>query len=112
MREVKAIIRPQRLEQVMEALHNIPGLPGVTVSSVHAYAGFRQRGDLLPPETDLTKLEVIVPADLVEKVVSAIGRAGHTGRAGDGIVFVVPLEQFVRVRDCAPEGESTGGSDG
>ena len=110
MREVRAIIRPQRLEHVMEALHEIPGLPGVTVSKVHAYAGFRRRDDQLPPEADLTKLEIIVPSDLVENVVSAIGRASHTGRAGDGIVVVVPVERFVRVRDYGNEG--TGGAGG
>ena len=93
MREVKAIIRPQRLEQVMEALHAIPGLPGVTVSRVHAYAGF-QRQDIQAAsdsrEADLAKLETVVPDDLVEAVVAAIGHASHTGRAGDGIVYVVP----------------------
>lgn len=102
MREVKAIIRPQRLDHVMEALHEIPGLPGVTVSKVHAYAGSRPHDRELPPEnleTDFTKLEIIVPASLVDRVVGAIGEAGHKGRAGDGIVFVVPVEQFVRIRD-------------
>ena len=102
MREVKAIIRPQRLEHVMEALNRIPGLPGVTVSKVHAYAGSRGQDRQLgswQPETDFTKLELIVPADLVDRVVDSIGQAGHTGRAGDGIVFVVPVEHFVRIRD-------------
>ena len=101
MREVKAIVRPQRLEQVMDALHDIPGLPGVTVSKVHAYAGSpedrQQRSE--SPETDFTKLKIIVPAPLVDRVVTAIGQAGHTGRPGDGIVFVVPVENFVRIRD-------------
>ena len=104
MREVKAIVRPQRLEQVMEALHAIPGLPGVTVSKVHAYAGF-QRQDIQAAgdgqETDLTKLEIVVTDDLVESVVAAIGHASHTGRAGDGIVYVVPVERFMRVRALA-----------
>ena len=45
------------------------------------------------------KLETIVPDALVKRVVASIGRAGHTGRAGDGIVYVVAVEQFVRVRD-------------
>ncbi len=101
MSEVKAIIRPQRLEHVMDALHDIPGLPGVTVSKVRAYAGSPEdrqpRGE--SPETDFTKLEIIVPATLVDRVVAAIGQAGHTGRPGDGIVFVVPVENFVRIRD-------------
>lgn len=110
MREVKAIIRPQRLEQVMAALHEIPGLPGVTVSKVHAYAGFVPQGreqSTASAERDFTKLEIIVPADLVEPVVGAIGAAGHTGHAGDGIVLVVPVEQFVRIRDVGQAGSSS-----
>ena len=101
MREVKAIIRPQRLEHVMDALHVIPGLPGVTVSKVHAYSGSAEGRHLRMEnrETDFTKLEIIVPDALVDQVVAAIGQAGHPGRAGDGIVFVVPVENFVRIRD-------------
>lgn len=103
MREVKALFRPQRLDQVLAALREISGLPGVTVSKVHAYAGSHQRGDPSPPaadvQTDFMKLETIVPDALVESVVAAIGQAGHTGRGGDGVVFVVPVEQFVRIRE-------------
>ena len=111
MREVKALFRPQRLEHVIQALREIPGLPGVSVSKVHAYAGDRSVGDHEPAgdelEADFTKLETLVPVALVERVVAAIARAGHTGRAGDGIVFVVPVEGFVRIRDVrSPGGEA------
>ena len=102
MREVKAIIRPQRFEQVRDALHDIPGLPGMTVSRVHAYGGFRQRDAHSPAEnaeTDFTKIEIVVSADLVDDVVGAIKRSSHTGRAGDGVVYVVPVEQFTRIRE-------------
>ena len=105
MREVKALFRPQRLDQVLVALREIAGMPGVTVSKVHGYSGSHQRGDPLPSianvQTDFMKLETIVPDALVDSVVAAIGRAGHTGRDGDGIVFVVPVEQFVRIREVA-----------
>lgn len=110
MREIKAIIRPQRLEHVMEALHAIPGLPAVTISKVHAHSGSqRHEGQAASDaaEADLTKLEIVVTADVVEHVVTAIGQASHTGRAGDGIVYVVPVEQFVRIRDF---GEGSRGS--
>jgi nitrogen regulatory protein P-II 1 len=102
MHEVKAIIRPQRLAHVIDALHDIPGLPGVTVSRVHAYAGSRPPDGEQPSEnaeTDFTKLEVVVSEAVLERVVAAIAHAGHTGHAGDGIVYVVAAEQFVRVRD-------------
>ena len=103
MREVKALFRPQRLDQVVEALRGIPGSPGVTVSKVRAYAGAPSAehqpagGDDV--EADFVKLETLVPTALVERVVAAIAQAGHTGRAGDGIVFVMPVEDFVRIRD-------------
>ena len=110
MRAVKAIIRPPRVESVMEALLEIPELPGVTVSRVHAYAGSRQDVPEVPPdrrEADFTKLEIVVPAGLVDRVVSAITRAAHTGQSGDGIVFVVPVDQFTRIRDIVPAGGDT-----
>ena len=103
MREVKAMIRPQRLEQVMEALREIPGLPGVTVFTVHAHR-------IRPPddprgsdgeEAQFSRLEIILPDSLVDTIVSAIGRAAHTGRAGDGLVIVTPVERFVRIRDLS-----------
>lgn len=101
MREVKALFRPQRLDKVIAALREVPGLPGVTVSRVHAYAGSPTHDDPLPydnVQTDFMKLETIVPDALVQRVVAAIRQAGHTGRAGDGIVFVVPVEDFARIR--------------
>ena len=103
MREVKALFRPQRLDQVLEALRKIQNLPGVTVSKVHAYAGSPKHDDPLALseniETDFMKLETVVPDAVVDRVVAAIRQAGHTGRAGDGIVMVVPVDDFVRIRD-------------
>lgn len=110
MREVKAIFRPQRLDQVIAALREIPGLPGVTVSRVHAYAGSPKHDDPFPSEnveTDFTKLETVVPDALVERIVAAIGQAGHTGHGGDGIVFVMPVENFVRIRDAGGSDSAT-----
>ncbi|HZS59291.1 MAG TPA: P-II family nitrogen regulator [Gemmatimonadaceae bacterium] len=104
MREVKALIRPQRVEHVVAALHDIAGLPGVTVSPVHAYSGSRPSGSATAPasvEADFIKLETVVPEEIVETVVVTIARAAHTGRDGDGIVFVVPVDQFVRIRDIS-----------
>ena len=110
MREVKAIIRPQRVESVMEALLGIPELPGITVSNVHAYAGSRQGVPEVPPDSrqaDFTKLEIVVSVELVDRVVAAISQAAHTGQSGDGIVFVVPVDRFTRIRDVVPPAEGT-----
>ena len=94
----------------MEALLAIPELPGVTVSNVHAYAGSRQDIPEVPPdrrEADFTKLEIVVSVELVDRVVSAISRAAHTGQSGDGIVFVVPVDRFTRIRDVVPPANGT-----
>ena len=101
MFEVKAIIRPQRLDHVRTALHEIAEMPGVTVSKVLAFARSHPRdaavsGDAL--EADLVKLETVVPAALADQVVEAIQRAATTGRPGDGMVFKIPVDDAVRVR--------------
>ncbi len=100
MREIKAIIRPDRLSIVLHALHALPDLPGVTISTV------RGVGRRSPPEgkerafdeVEMTKLEIVVPAAIAQDVVRAIERAAHTGLVGDGKVFVMPVEHAVKIR--------------
>ena len=104
MHEIKAIIRSSRLNSVMEALHEIPSMSGVTVSRVHAYA--RRRSDVdgtAAPglQADFMKLETVVPSSLVEHVVETIRGAPHTGGAGDGMIFVSAVQEAVRVRNGA-----------
>lgn len=100
MREIKAIIRPERLGDVMRALHEIPGLPGVTVSQIRGFGRRYPPDDTSPvyDEVPMTKLEVVTPMALTDDVVRAIERAAHTGRGGDGKIFVIPVERAVRVR--------------
>lgn len=94
MKEIKAIIQPFRLEAVMDALRGVEGLPGVTVSVVTGMSA--QRG---PYESvEKAKLEIMVPDDLVERVVDVVRQAAHTGNPGDGRIFVIPIEQTVKVR--------------
>jgi nitrogen regulatory protein P-II 1 len=101
MHEVKAIIRPERLEDVVGALHEIPDLPGVTVSVVQGY-GTRvldeQGGSLEYGETRMSKLETVVPEALLTRVLETIERAARTGRPGDGMIFVIAVESAVRIR--------------
>lgn len=84
MREIKAIIRPDRLSEVLRALHGMPELPGVTVSSIR---GFGRRYPLGPEpiydEIEMVKLEIVVSAAVSPDVVQAVERAAHTGRPGD-----------------------------
>lgn len=101
MFEVKAIIRPQRLESVRMALHAIADMPGVTVSKVHAFSRPHPRdtgGSTDALETDLVKVETVVPAALADRVVETIQQAATTNRPGDGMVFKIPVADAVRVR--------------
>lgn len=101
MREIKAIIKPERLSEVLDALHQIRDIPGMTVSSVRGY-GTRRPGAEGGPvefgEVMMTKLEVVVPTTMVAEAIERIQRAACTGHAGDGKVFVLPVEQAVKIR--------------
>ena len=94
MKEVKAIIQPFRLEAVIDALHQIPSLPAVTVSAVQGVAVERGRYEHVAK----TKLELMVTDDQVEAVIGAIQQAAHTGNPGDGRIFVIPIEATIKIR--------------
>ena len=103
MKLIIAIIKPFKLEEVKEALSEI-GVEGMTVTEVKGFG--RQKGhteiyrgseytvDFLPK----VKLEIVVPDDVVAKTVEAIVKAAKTGKIGDGKVFVVSLEDAIRIR--------------
>ena len=103
MKLIKAIIKPFKLEEVKDALSEI-GVEGMTVSEVKGFG--RQKGhteiyrgseytvDFLPK----VKLEIAIADDLVTKVVDAIVSAAQTGKIGDGKVFIIPVEEAVRIR--------------
>jgi nitrogen regulatory protein P-II 1 len=103
MKKVEAIIKPFKLDDVKEALTEL-GIVGMTVTEVRGFG--RQKGhtelyrgseytvDFLPK----VKIEVVVPEELVEKVVTTIAGAAKTGSIGDGKVFVLPINHSVRIR--------------
>ena len=103
MKKVEAIIKPFKLDDVKEALNSI-GIKGITISEVRGFG--RQRGhtelyrgseyvvDFLPK----VKIEVVVPEILVEEVIQSILTAAKTGRIGDGKIFVLSVEEIVRIR--------------
>lgn len=103
MKLVAAIIKPFKLDDVREALSEI-GVQGITVSEVKGfgrqkghtelYRGAEYRVDFLPK----VKLETVVGDDDVENVVNAIRESANTGKIGDGKIFVLPIEQAIRIR--------------
>lgn len=94
MKEIKAVIQPFMLDEVMDALRGIEGLPGMSVSEVRAVFQGEGRYD----QVVKMKLEMMIPDTLVETVVQAIQKAAHTGKPGDGRIFVIPIEQSMKIR--------------
>ncbi len=103
MKKIEAIIKPFRLDEVLEALKSI-GITGMTVTEVKGFG--RQKGqkelyrgaeyvvDFVPK----VKIDLVVSEDMAEQSIEAIVKAAHTGKIGDGKIFVTPVEQTIRVR--------------
>ncbi|MEW6078280.1 MAG: P-II family nitrogen regulator [Thermodesulfobacteriota bacterium] len=103
MKKIEAIIKPFKLDDVKAALNDL-GVQGMTVTEVKGYG--RQKGhteiyrgaeyvvDFVPK----VKIEIVIPADMTDKVAAAIAAAAKTGKLGDGKIFVSPVEQAIRVR--------------
>jgi nitrogen regulatory protein P-II 1 len=104
MKEIKAIIRPVKLLEVTEELHKIEGLPGVTVSEIKGFGKSRARNakDRIVYEmvefVSRIKLEVVVRDEMAVDVVNVIQKVAHTGNTGDGKIFVIPVEDVVKIR--------------
>jgi nitrogen regulatory protein P-II 1 len=103
VKKIEAVIKPFKLDDVKDALHDV-GVSGITVTEVKGFG--RQKGhtelyrgaedviDFLPK----VKVEVVVEDTLVENVIEAISQAARTGRIGDGKIFVIPIDEAVRIR--------------
>lgn len=104
MKEIKAIIQPFMLVKVVEALKEIEGLPGVTVSDVRGFGRAQAVGS---PNTVVdgtveyvkkSKVEIVVPDHLAATVVQTICDKAHTGNPGDGKIFVYEVDDVIRIR--------------
>lgn len=103
MKKIEAIVKPFKLDEVKDALHDV-GVKGLTVTEVKGFG--RQKGhtelyrgaeyvvDFLPK----VKIEVVIEDNLVENAVEAVQQAAHTGRIGDGKIFVSNVEAVLRIR--------------
>ena len=103
MKKIEAIIKPFKLDDVKEALNAI-GIKGMTVSEVKGYG--RQKGhkeiyrgaEYIVDFIHKTKMEIIVEASQVDEIIETIRNAANTGKIGDGKIFVLPVEEVIRVR--------------
>lgn len=103
MKKIEAIIKPFKLDEVKESLGQL-GITGMTVSEIKGfgrqkghreiYRGAEYQVDFVPK----IKLDIVVSADMVDKVISTITESAGTGQIGDGKIFVVPVEKVVRIR--------------
>ena len=103
MKKIEAIIKPFKLDEVKDALNEV-GLQGITVLEAKGFG--RQKGhtelyrgaeyivDFLPK----VKIELFVEGSMLDQAVEAIQQAAHTGRIGDGKIFILPVENAVRIR--------------
>lgn len=112
MKQVIAYIKTHKLEDVSLALHQVPGFPGMSVLDARGVGSSRdapQSGsDYSYRFRERVKLEISCPDDLVEPIIAAIAQSAHTGLPGDGKIYVLPVEESVRIRT----GERGGGVDG
>lgn len=103
MKKIEAVIKPFKLEEVKESLDAV-GIRGITVSEVKGFG--RQKGhtelyrgaeyvvDFLPK----IKIEIVLPDELVDPAVDAIISSAKTGRIGDGKIFILPMDEAIRIR--------------
>lgn len=111
MKKIEAIIKPFKLDEVKEALHEV-GISGITVLEARGFG--RQKGhtelyrgaeyvvDFVPK----VKIEIVLEDNKVEAAVEAIQQAAHTGRIGDGKIFVSTIEEAIRIRTGETGGDA------
>jgi nitrogen regulatory protein P-II 1 len=103
MKQIEAIIKPFKLDEVKEALTKV-GIQGMTITEVKGFG--RQKGhtelyrgaeysvDFLPK----VKIQILVPDDKASQVVDVVVKTARTGKIGDGKIFIVPVEEVIRIR--------------
>lgn len=104
MKEIKAIIREFKLDNVITELHKIEGLPGITISEIKGFGKTKAEGakdaikEGLHPFVKRIMIELVVHNNMVEEVINTIQRTAHTGNTGDGKIFVITVEEVVKIR--------------
>lgn len=104
MKEIKAIIKPFKLDDVITELHKFDGLPGITISETKGFGKSKAKNSEEAIKEGLhvyvpkIKLEIVVHNELVDEIVDTIQRTAHTGNPGDGKIFVVDVKEVVKIR--------------
>jgi nitrogen regulatory protein P-II 1 len=96
MKEIKAFIRNNMVDYVIDAIENLPDAPGITLSEVRGWG--HVKGEERARLIERTKLETVVPTNRVDEIIDVITENGRTGNPGDGKIFVSDVERGVRVR--------------
>jgi nitrogen regulatory protein P-II 1 len=104
MKEIKAIIKPFKLDNVLTELHKIDGLPGITISDIRGIGKSKGKDaaetineglhELVPK----TKIELVVADEIADRIVDVIQKSAHTGNPGDGKIFVVDINNTIKIR--------------
>jgi nitrogen regulatory protein P-II 1 len=104
MKEIKAIIKPFKLDNVITELHKIEGLPGITISDIRGFGKSKGKNavetisDGLHELVPKIKMELVVSNEMADNVVDVIQKAAHTGNLGDGKIFVIDVINVVKIR--------------
>jgi len=104
MKEIKAIIRPFKILDVVSELQKIENLPGVTISDIRGFGKSKAKDSKekitegLIAYVQKVKIEVVVPDEMVETIVSTIQANAHTGNPGDGKIFIYPVDDVIKIR--------------
>jgi nitrogen regulatory protein PII len=107
MKIITAMVQPFMLSKVTSALEDVEGFPGMTVTDVrgfgrekgiHAQGGAHRVIEDFVEYVKKARIEIVAPDEMIQEIVDAIVRVAHTGNAGDGKVFVWPVERAVRIQ--------------
>jgi nitrogen regulatory protein P-II 1 len=108
MKEIKAIVRPAKLQKIRDAFRLLKGFPGMNISTVEgcsAHTGIERSDSLKDELTDFTKklrIEIIAPDEMLDEILSIIHRTAHTGQTGDGVLWVTEVHEFTRLCTVPP----------
>jgi nitrogen regulatory protein P-II 1 len=105
MKEIKAIIQPGKLQKIRDAFDALPDFPGMSVSKTEGCSPHDNRTPPHSVKEELTdfspkvRIQIVAPDEQVPQIVNLIRQLAHTGRAGDGIIWVTTVDEFHRIRE-------------